>query len=76
MEEDEDFDGSGLELYHVSDLEGNWKIDLIREGFKNKINYFRGIFREWGGDPSSVKIIDFLNCSENVPNALKHEIKQ
>ena len=46
--------------------------------FKNQINYFREIFREWGagGPPLSVKTIIFFKCSENVQNALKHEIKQ
>ena len=29
-----------------------------------------------GGYPPSVKIINFLRCSEHVQNALKHEIKQ
>ena len=49
----------------------------LREGFKNQINYFRGIFRQRGGEyPPSVKIINFFKCSENVQNALKHEIKQ
>ena len=51
--------------------------EVLREGFKNLINYFRGIFCEWGGgrNPPSVKIIIFFKCSENVQNALKNEIK-
>ena len=33
----------------------------LREGFKNQINYFRGIFHEGeGGYPPSVKIINFF----------------
>ena len=27
----------------------------VREGFKNQINYFRGIFREWGGEVPPIR---------------------
>ena len=51
-------------------------LKFIREEFKNKMNYFCRIFREWGGGyPPSVKIINFFAPKKSVQNALKHKIK-
>ena len=46
---------------------------LSREGFKKKINFFRGIFREGGGggDPPAAKIINFFSDKKRVANGLK-----
>ena len=46
------------------------------KGRVKKSNQFfsRNFPRMWGGGyPPSAKIIDFVKCSENVQNALKHK---